>query len=139
MAKLHRCKLAAEPTINARQLSSFARLLKRHGLDSGTLREEHAANKLLLDYDRRAPSFRLLMRELYLLELHPTALYYARSSSGKHWHVVIRLRERLPLFVTFFVQLYLGSDRDRERHNYVRAYKLGRTDSLVQILFEQKL
>lgn len=103
------------------------------------MREAYAANKLLLDYDGRAPSFRWLTRELYLLNLRARALYYAPSSTRGHWHVVVWLAQPLPLFVTLFVELYLGSDRDRARHGFNRAYHLKRRDDLVQVLFERKL
>jgi hypothetical protein len=113
--------------------------LKGRALHRGTVREKHAADKLLIDCDQHAPNFAWLNGALHHLGLTPRALYYAPSSTAKHWHVVIYIRERLPILATLFVQLYLRSDRERERNGFIRAYHYGRRDSLVQILFEQKL
>ena len=129
-----------EPIVNKQVLRCLRRLSRRHRLTGGTIREYYDPRSLLIDWDKpRAPSFRWLSRELYLLTLQPVAMYYARSASGQHWHVVVYLRDPLPIFVKLFVEVYLGSDRDRARHDFNRAYHLKRRDRLVTVLFERKL
>ena len=139
MAKSNQYASGAEPTVNAQALSYLLRLLREREFHRGTVREKHAANKLLLDYDKTPPKFHQLNRAIKHLGLTPCALYYARSSSSKHWHVVVLLRETLPILATLFCQLYLGSDPERERNGFIRVYHYGRSDPLVQILFERKL
>lgn len=106
---------------------------------AGTLRETWKPGMLLLDFDKCAPRFLFLFHKLRRLGLHPESMYYAHSSSLIHWHVVIYLWEKLTIFQTLFVQLYLGSDPERELCNFIRAYQYNRTDPFVQILFERKL
>ena len=94
---------------------------------------------LLLDFDSPiAPKFSEINSELQRLELHPKECYYARSSSG-NWHIVIYLKEKLDIMATIFVQSRLGSDKRRERFNFIRASSYERSDEYVQILFERKL
>lgn len=139
MAKLNQFASGAESTVNAQALSYLRRLLREREFHKGTVREKHAANKLLLDYDKTPPKFHELNCNLNHLGLRAYAAYYARSSSRKHWHVVVLLHERLPVLATLFCQIYLGSDKERERNGFIRAYHYKRSDPLVQILFERKL
>jgi hypothetical protein len=139
MAKLNQSGLDGEPTVNAQALSYLRRLLRKREFHKGTVREKHENDKLLIDYDKAPQTFDFLNAALRRLGLTPISLYYARSSSGKHWHVVIRIREKLPILGTLFVQLYLRSDAERERNGFIRAYHYKRRDALVQILFERKL
>lgn len=123
----------------ARDLRLFKKLYKPGATHEGTLREVYRADKLLLDFDCPPPPFPTLLSWLRHLGLTSRALYYAPSSSKNHWHVVICLSVQLPLFATLFCQLWLGSDAERARNDFVRAYHFGRTDELLQILFERKI
>jgi len=119
-------------------LRGVSRLIKTRKTHAGTVRETWQPGKLLLDFDGTAPRFPNLLSEIRRLGLHPRGMYYARSSSG-NWHVVIYLREKLPIMATLFVQLKIGSDPKRERCNFIRAYHYKRKDEFVQILFGRKL
>ncbi len=139
-AKFKVSALAAAVTLSVTTLRNFRQLFMRQGAThEGTLREVHRADKLLLDFDGPPPPFPALLSGLFHLGLTPRALYYAPSHSRGHWHVVIYLCAPLPLLATLFCQLWLGSDAERERNNFVRAYHFGRKDKYVQILFNQKV
>jgi hypothetical protein len=122
-----------------KDLQDVSKLLLTRKTHAGTLRESWEAGKLLLDFDGPVPPFPVLCFNLRRLGLHPERMYYAHSSSGVHWHVVIFLKEKLPIMETLFVQLFLGSDRVRERCNFIRAFHYKRNDEFTQILFGRKL
>lgn len=105
----------------------------------GTVQETDGPRKLLLDYDSYPPKCTVLFQGLRRLGLIPSAVYYAPSNTRGHWHIVVYLRVPVALPFRLFAQIYLGSDRERERNNFVRAYHFQRTDKYVQVLFGEKL
>jgi hypothetical protein len=122
-----------------KDLRAIHRLLSTRKTHAGIVRETWRPGMLLLDIDGAAPRFPKLCSELRRLGLTLRHCYYARSSSQKHWHVVIWIKQKLPIMETIFTQLKLGSDPERERCNFIRAYFYNRSDQYVQILFERKL
>lgn len=106
---------------------------------AGTIRETHRRDRLLLDFDKRPPSFVVLAAGLARLGLDPVACYYAQSHTRGHWHVVVMLAEPLTDVGVIFAQLWLGSDRERERNNFLRIEHWGRRDPLAQVLFDRKV
>lgn len=119
----------------------FARELRDNPerFHAGTIRETHRRDRLLLDFDKRPPTFVRLASGLARLGLTPVALYYAPSQSRGHWHVVVHLAEPLTDLGVIFAQLWLGSDPERERNNFLRVEHWGRTDPLAQVLFDRKV
>lgn len=120
-------------------LSRVARLLVAGEFHRGTLGEGDAPNKLLIDYDGRPTKFHHLLRDCKRLGVSPRHVAYVSSNTRGHWHIIIYMREKMPLLARIFCQLWLGSDKFREASNFVRAYHYGRTDKYVQILFGRKL
>jgi len=101
------------------------------------------SNRLLMDFDGRRnnlpPPYPLLIR--YLRELHLSPIYasYQRSSTPKHWHIVIEVEEEISVMGRVFCQLYCGSDRWRERWTFLHVEQYKRKDKFVQVLFERKV
>lgn len=125
--------------MNKRDVRRVVNAVREGKTHRGTVRETHAPDKLLLDYDNHPPNFSEITARLRRLGLVPRALYYAPSATVGHWHVVVWLVRPLPLYAVLFAQLWLGSDPERERNGFVRALHYGRRDKYVQILFEDKL
>ena len=122
-------------------ISRLRRLLQDHPdrWHRGELRATHRRTLLLLDFDGPAPPFPLLAEGLARLGCEPLAVCYAPSHSRGHWHVMVELQRALPSdAAVIFCQLWLGSDRERERCNYIRVMLWGRSDPLAQVLFSRK-
>lgn len=118
-----------------------ARELREHPerFHAGTIRETHRRDRLLLDFDGPPPRFPVLARDLARLGVEPVACYYAESHTRGHWHVVVMLAAPLTDLGVIFAQLWLGSDRERERNNFLRIEHWGRRDPLAQVLFDRKV
>jgi hypothetical protein len=122
-----------------RDLALFKRLYKPEDFHAGTVRSWDYANLLLCDFDqKRSPSYLRLCRCLRELGLTPVSVMYAPSSSG-NWHVIVALNCNYPLLARLFAQLYVGSDPEREKANFIRVVHYGRRDRGAQILFEKKV
>lgn len=115
-------------------------LQARNLTTTGVVKYVHDGRTLMVDCDRKRIYFPVIARKLRELQIRPYMVSYEQSSSVDHWHIVIRCRGQIfhPL-ASIFVQLYLGSDAQRERFNFIRAYHHKRTDPLVQVLFSRKL
>ena len=107
-------------------------------MHAGSVREGDAANKLLIDCDGKPPKFPYLLRDLKRLGITPRYIYYAPSNTRGHWHLVIYMREKMPLLARIFCQYWIGDDKIRAAHNFIRAYYYKRSDKYVQILFGEK-
>lgn len=70
-------------------------------------------------------------------------LIYTRTRRG--WHVEILVRERVPLLAVVAAQAVLGSDRNRETFNLMRAVRCARGGvprfwrERVNVLFQRKV
>ena len=104
---------------------------------AGVVKYTHAPDVLQLDFDAEPPQYHVLCAELRKLELRAIFLSYQRSRA--HFHVVVKLTQKLPVLASFFVQLYLGSDRYRERAGFVRYVHCHDRTRFVQVLFEEKI
>jgi len=93
----------------------------------------------MIDFDGPPASFPVVNERVRRLGFTPSSMYYTQSSTRGHWHAVIYIKEKVSLLPRIFAQLYIGSDPERERNNFIRAYWLNRRDKYAQILFEKKL
>jgi len=124
----------------------------------GVIDEYAERNKLLIDYDRRraggiptraaesvsrlrGPSAGKLFRNLAFFGFRAKYIMYRRTNGG--WHIKIAVTGRtLSKSEIILTQLFLGSDKKRERLNFRRALQTG-TDPYKlkrwQVLFSEKL
>jgi hypothetical protein len=108
---------------------------------AGTVRNVHDGKTALIDFDvpystHRSMVRRTVGRSLRRLNVEYSTIRIFQSSSGR-CHVVVNLRERHDDFAILFIQLFCGSDPEREACNFIRFQY--RTDAHSQILFGKKI